>query len=322
MVIVQHANVPGFHGGFLGVDLFFVLSGYLITSLLLREAESTGAIQIGRFLLRRALRLMPPLLLVVMTVLVIGPYFWPDENLGFYAASAVLYLTDYVGAFYGSNLNALGHTWSLAVEEHFYLVWPFAVIGLAQLEPKPRIIVLVVAFCTATLWRIANAHYFPAWEMTGDRFDTRLSGLIMGALVCVVSPKLDQRGATVICIVSLCCLAYLTSISNPTAPLLSAYLQPGVDLTAASLIASVMSAKYDGVPFRLFAWRPAAYFGLISYSIYLWHWPIAFAIRTAYVDDWRIILPITLVLSLGLAALSWTFIERPMRTWRHKLEPA
>src|SRR5690349_20309645 len=123
LVLLHHTRVPGFAGGFIGVDVFFVLSGYLITSILLREADSAGDIRIGRFLLRRALRLYPPLLLMLSAVLILGPSIWPTEQLGMPVLISALYLSDYATAFYGP-LSVIGHTWSLAVEEHFYLLWP------------------------------------------------------------------------------------------------------------------------------------------------------------------------------------------------------
>jgi peptidoglycan/LPS O-acetylase OafA/YrhL len=320
MVLIQHADPPGYDGGFLGVDLFFVLSGYLITGILLAEAESTGGIRVWRFLYRRAARLMPPLILVVLAVLAIGPYFWPDENLPAVALIATLYLYDFWGPIYGT-WTALGHTWSLAVEEHFYMLWPLAVLGLSRLPRHSRALVLIAAFAAATLWRLANAYHFPIWEMTAYRLDTRLSGFIMGALICEISPSLKAGRANIIGFTCLFCLAILMAVSHSRDTIQAAYLAPIVNLAAAGLIVSVAAGKETGI-FRLFAWPPAAYLGVISYSIYLWHWPIAFGIRTAFTENWLVVLPVTLVLSVGLAALSWIFVERPVQLWRRRTQVA
>jgi peptidoglycan/LPS O-acetylase OafA/YrhL len=180
LVILHHARVPWLDGGALGVDIFFVLSGYLITSLLMQEIHATGGIAVVRFLVRRALRLMPPFLVLLLATLLLGPVFWPNENLGLVVAIAGIYLADYASAFFG-DLSVLAHTWSLSVEEHFYLVWPIAIAGLARWTPAARPQLLLAVFVAATLWRLGNAAVFPDIDLTYYRFDTRLSGLLIGA---------------------------------------------------------------------------------------------------------------------------------------------
>lgn len=309
LVIVHHAEIPGITGGFIGVDIFFVLSGYLITRLLWREAKTSGEIAIGRFLLRRAIRLMPAFFLLLAATLLIGPFFWPDENLGLVVAIASVYLADYASALYG-DLSVLGHTWSLSVEEHFYLLWPIAVLGLARLKNPAR--ALLVAFAAATLWRILNAWYFPDFGMTAFRFDTRASGLILGAWLAVSGLTLSAPAAERFGWLSLLSLAAFAATATELA-LPAALLQPAIDIAAAGLIASL---TVDGTRFaRAFAWRPAVLLGLISYSVYLWHYPISVAAEI-YTGDWRIVLAIALSLSIAIAALSYVLVEKPLQDWR------
>lgn len=314
LVLLHHTRVPGFGGGFIGVDIFFVLSGYLITGILLREAETTGGIAIGRFLLRRALRLFPPFALLLLAVLLIGPHVWPIEGLDLAVLIAGLYLTDYVAPIYG-GLSILGHTWSLAVEEHFYLLWPFAVLALGGAARERRLRILLAAFAAATLWRLLNAWAFPdSFWFTGVRFDTRLSGLVLGAGLAVARPNLTRAVADRLGLASLLVLAGTTAIAAKDA-IGAALLQPVIDIAAACLIAAL--TVETGRLSRLLSFGPIAYLGLISYAIYLWHYPISQAVQT-FTSDWRIDLAITLPLTLALAALSYAFVEKPIQTWRRK----
>ncbi len=124
LVISDHCGVPVFDQGYFGVDLFFVLSGFLITRLLVDEIDATGRVDVQRFYLRRLLRLTPPLLLFLTAYLVIAPSLWPQLDLMVHVRDVALvafYLSDYSQAFW-NNPKVLIHTWSLSVEEHFYLI--------------------------------------------------------------------------------------------------------------------------------------------------------------------------------------------------------
>ncbi|RVD19378.1 MULTISPECIES: acyltransferase [unclassified Mesorhizobium] len=311
LVVVHHSQSPWMPGGFIGVDIFFVLSGFLITSLLMREADGTGTIAIGAFLLRRSVRLMPPLVMLLAAALIIGPLFWPDVPIGLIVAISILYLADYVSALHGV-IPLLGHTWSLAVEEHFYLIWPMAVLGLAKLAQRSRIKALAIAFVVATLWRLGNAYHYTEFEMTAFRFDTRLSGLLLGALVSVSGISLKGRHANIVGLSSLGALVVLAFVATQE-PVSTAYLQPLIDMASAGLVVSLLNN--ETMIARAFAWRPIVYIGIISYSVYLWHYPISRA-ALMYTNDWRMVLVVTLVLSLAIAALSWTFVEKPFQSWR------
>src|SRR5687768_11060779 len=119
-VLAFHAGAPMAQSGYLGVDLFFVLSGFLITSILVAEHERSGTIAVGRFYVRRALRLYPSLLLMLAVFVVVAPLLWPELPAARYALWSALYLSDYTRALIGEP-EVLSYTWSLSVEEHFYL---------------------------------------------------------------------------------------------------------------------------------------------------------------------------------------------------------
>ena len=193
LVMADHCNVPVFDQGYFGVDLFFVLSGFLITRLLVNEIDATGRIDLWKFYLRRLLRLAPALLLLLAAYLVIAPSLWPQVDFMSHlrdAALAGFYLSDYSQAFW-HNPKVLIHTWSLSVEEHFYLIWPFAILLLARIEPRWRLVGLLVIYLLASAWRIFE-YEIVGWDATYYRFDTRVGGLVCGALLATALRHRDS----------------------------------------------------------------------------------------------------------------------------------
>jgi peptidoglycan/LPS O-acetylase OafA/YrhL len=192
-VLGYHCRVPGLNPGYFGVDVFFVLSGWLITRLLVEETEAQGRIDLPQFYLRRLLRLGPPLLLLLLVYLAVAPTIWPQLSEGEHLRDAALtgfYLSDYAFAFWEIP-KLLRHSWSLSVEEHFYLIWPLVVLLLARCDARRRILILAGLFVLATAWRVFE-YYHTGWDATYYRFDTRISGLILGALLATCLPRIGQ----------------------------------------------------------------------------------------------------------------------------------
>ena len=165
----------------------------MITRLLAEEFEARGKINLWGFYLRRFLRLTPPLLSLLVVYLMIAPRLWPQFSLGEHirdAALAGFYLSDYARAFWGIP-KVLQHTWSLSVEEHYYLLWPFVVLLLTRIELRWRIACLLGLYLLATMWRIFNFESL-GWSPTYFRFDTRMSGLIFGALLAMGLPLMGR----------------------------------------------------------------------------------------------------------------------------------
>lgn len=164
LVIGFHAVAPLLVGGFLGVDIFFVLSGFLITRLLLDEQDREGRIELRRFYLKRLLRLTPPLVVMLALYAICAPLLIPDyDHHGRDALLAGLYLSDYTISLTGAPMF-LDHTWSLAVEEHFYLIWPAVLIAAHRLPRERLVSVLFVAYAVATIWRGACIQ----WQTWGE----------------------------------------------------------------------------------------------------------------------------------------------------------
>lgn len=310
-VIGHHSELSFLRGGFIGVDVFFVLSGYLITSLLVNEVEATGRIDIWRFLANRAVRLWPALWMMLFTVIVVGPQLWPWVNVKLVVILSLLFLTDFVGA-----APIVGHTWSLSVEEHFYFLWPLAVMAIAPLTRRGRVRVLLIGFVVATLWRLANAAYFETFELSALRFDTRLSGLILGGLISVSGLSLKGTAANLSGVAALVVLgAFAATLSLDALPV--AFAQPVIDLASAALIIALIGGQGTAI-FRVFSLRPVVYVGTISYGIYLWHNPVIGAVVYAGQTNPAMMMLLGTAISILIASASYAFVEKPLQDWRHR----
>lgn len=326
-VVAVHCRVPEIPGGTLGVDLFFVLSGYLITSLLLQEFNATGSVDLPRFYVKRLIRLWPPLLSMLAAYLCVAPMAWPDWSAGQHlrdASLAAVYLSDYSYAVWQLPRFLL-HTWSLAIEEQFYLLWPVALIVLLRKGWTPRRSALMLSALwlgVTLLWRPANAAYFTSLVPAFYRFDTHMTGLLVGCVIALSGMKISSdRSALLIGAASLAVIIGGLLFWVEDAP---GYLILGLAPTELAAGGLVLSLLNNGHPvYRLFAWRPAAYLGQISYAVYLWHYPIARFLRedtTPYLT-----FAITMSLSISIAMLSWHLLERPLARLRHRIgsaEPA
>lgn len=312
-VVAFHCRFPDTNGGFIGVDIFFVLSGFLITTILRAELRQTGAIQIGRFYYNRALRLCPPLFLMLSFYAISAPLFFPDANPASDIVLAGLYLSDYSRAFWGMP-DYLSHTWSLAVEEHYYLIWPLIVLFTRRWSDRGFLAVLIGAFVAAASWRVFAMADPGQWEQIYYRFDTRLSGLILGSAISAV-PRLPGRAAAAVMgPLAVCVLLIAASVLRWKSPEAHHWAAVLVDVAAAMLILSVASGR--SALARILSWRPVVYVGLLSYSIYIWHYPIARLVRDQFGPSATFL--IVAGASFLIAALSYEFIEKPAKTFRKR----
>jgi peptidoglycan/LPS O-acetylase OafA/YrhL len=292
-VIGVHTNVPHMWAGYLGVDVFFVLSGFLITSLLQAQAAN-GGIALRAFYLRRARRLYPALLTMLALYLAIFPWFVNGHHVRDVLIAA-FYLSDYAMAFWHAP-QIIGHTWSLSVEEHFYLLWPFVVLGLSRIRTRRFVVyILVAAYIAATWWRIWSDLYIGLIE-TFFRFDTRVSGLILGALLAYV-PHLRHR-LWALALPPLCFAVWWTAPGARPIPTIFA------ELASAAAILWCLSGSAKPL-----TWRPLTYLGTISYGIYLYHWPVAWVVRDLLGLPWQQELTVTILTAIPLAHYSHGYIE-------------
>lgn len=308
LVFLFHARLPGFEAGFLGVDVFFVLSGYLITTILLAEIDRTGSVNWRRFVLRRLWRLAPALGALCLGMLVLSIWVWPSTLSPWLEVFLTLtYLSDVtVSVLHAPQM--LVHSWSLSVEEHFYLLWPLVLLGLARREPGWVAVLILGLYLAASLWRIEALAQGTEWRVVYHRLDTRLSGLMFGAGLAALC-----RGRTLAGLARL----PLWLVAVPAAGVLLAqgdwrddgmliWGVPAVELATAALILGVRGG--GGGLATVLSLAPLRWLGKLSYSLYLWHYPVLRLLRDQ--GDWRIALLVGLPVSLALAALSYATVER------------
>jgi peptidoglycan/LPS O-acetylase OafA/YrhL len=331
LVVLYHADIPGVHGGFLGVDVFFVISGFVITNVLLREKASKGTTSIPGFYARRIRRILPAAT-VVLIATVFATYHWLSFITGAIDANDAKYVAAFVGNFRFASLgtqyftatqppSTLQQFWSLAVEEQFYLVWPllFLLITLPwkNFLPVPRLITaLTIVIGVSLAWCIIETRQNEVWAFFSPL--TRAWELALGAMLAVVGPHLRGRaprvgvilGAIGLIVVLLCTWFYSSSTSWPGSAAIFPVLATGAIIAGGSLRGTDSFGR-----FAKFA--PVQWLGNVSYSLYLVHWPVI-TIATQYA-----IAPLPLrseielvALSVALAAVLYYAIENPIRRSR------
>lgn len=337
-VVLFHADVAYFGGGFVGVDIFFVISGYLITGHLLTDM-GRGTFSFGKFYERRVRRILPALVAVVAFTLAAGSFLLvPGEliesgraarSIGYFSSNHLFWQTqsDYW------NQNALAvqpllHTWSLAVEEQFYLVFP-CLLALAYrlrrrsdasargAKPKPPMLemaLLVVAslvFSVALMRSDTAAAFYllpaRAWELLAG-------GLLAGWLAG------EQSRRASVPVANICGFVGLALVVVPVFTYTDATPFPGIGalpvVLGASLTIYAGSCRKPSIVSRALSLRPLVVVGLISYSLYLWHWPLLVFFRSAGWYAWDLPeIPTAGIMAIvfGVSWLSWRWIERPFR---------
>ena len=335
-------GVVAFHvgwidGGYLGVDAFFVLSGFLITSLLLAEHDRRGRIALARFWGRRARRLLPAMLAMVAVVLV-----WTmaadraqlDAVRGD-AVATLLYVANWheiaTTSSYWAIFDApspLQHTWSLAIEEQFYLAWPLVVGGVAlvavRLRRRLAPVLGVVAVGAAAASYALMAALYDEGDASRAYFGTgsRLGAIVLGAALAALlgrrllqpGPALGDRRLDVAAMVALAVLAWAWVSVEGTTPWL---YRGGFALLGLAVVVVIAAACRPGIVATGLAWRPLRALGLISYGLYLWHWVVIAILTEARTGLHGLSLDLVqLVISLAAALASFWFLEQPIRTRR------
>ena len=336
-VLFYHAGWEWMPGGFLGVDVFFVLSGFLITSIILEEYDRSGRIDFKQFYLRRARRLLPALLLMLVVVGLLALVVYRDAARAFAsdAVSALLYVTNwwYIVAEqsyfeYTGRPALLKHLWSLAVEEQFYLIWP--AIAFLLMRRGGRRMVLWVALALAVLstaWMtyLAVRNQFPEYNDPSRIYfgtDAHAMGLLIGAALATVwrpgnlsrtiSPS-AKRIITGVGIAALLATLWFFAFVGEFTP----WLYRGGFLVIAVIVAILIAAAtHPGSPFG--GWlgsQPLRYIGQRSYGIYLWHWPI-FMFTRPFLDvpfDGLPNIAMRFALTFAVAEVSFRYVEMPIR---------
>ncbi|OLT19544.1 hypothetical protein BJF81_08450 [Ornithinimicrobium sp. CNJ-824] len=329
MVLLYHAGLPGVSGGFAGVDVFFVISGYLITNQLVREASTNRRISLTRFYARRARRLLPAATLVLLTTTIAGWWLLPrgrHAELGIDVLAATGYVlnwslaarqVDYLAEDAAPSL--VQHYWSLSVEEQFYVLWPLLIIAVLWATHRYRLrllpmlaLALTLVVATSLAWSVTSTASSPqtAYFVT----TTRVWQLGTGALLVLATPllaRLPRPAAATAAWAGLALIAttlFTTTTATPwpgTAALLPT-------LGTAAVIAG--GATWPTNPAaRLLSHRPMLFLGAISYGLYLWHWPALRLLAETHPDA---TLPTRLAVAAASILAAWAtlhLVENPIR---------
>ena len=358
LVLADHGGIPGLSGGFLGVDVFFVLSGFLITSLLLDEIGRTGRIGLKDFWIRRARRLLPALIVMVLFVVAVRDLF-AAESVGAlrdHAVATFFWMSNWVFVAqksdyfsHGAAPSPLQHTWSLGVEEQYYVLWPLllaAVVAALAAVAYRRGVPLTVRVVRVAVFVIASAGVVVsagatmvfssgASQTTLNRIyfgtDTRMQALLVGAAAAALVVR-DWRGLTaggvllrsrwtrwlarILPIVGLVVLGAAAHVATGSAQEFRSGLLIVV-AAAAILVIAPVALEQNGPVARLLALPPVVGLGAISYGVYLWHWPIFLLVngeRTG-TTGWELF-ALRCAATIAVATVVWWAIEQPVRRWR------
>jgi peptidoglycan/LPS O-acetylase OafA/YrhL len=325
MVVLFHARLGPFDGGFIGVDVFFVVSGYLITSLLWREIEANGRVALGAFWARRARRLLPASILVIVATLlasrlILDPLTQRDVTVDAFAAT--FFSANFVFAFQRSGYFAsqldpspLLHYWSLAVEEQFYVVWPFLIAAVGRVAHARRLFTarVVIGVVIAGSF-LLSAIYSSRTDWAFYMLATRAWELGAGALLALGVPWLRRIPKVVRAVAGWLALVVL-GVATVTYDATIAF--PGtaavVPVVATMVLVAVGDTRRRVGPSQLLAAPPLQWIGARSYAIYLWHWPLLVFAAAQYGELSASTRAALAVASVGLGALSYQLIENPIR---------
>jgi peptidoglycan/LPS O-acetylase OafA/YrhL len=330
LVLAAHAGLDNVVPGGLGVTIFFFLSGFLITTLMRTEYERIGRVDFRQFWLRRALRILPPFYLVLSAVTIVALLVMPAGSLqmGPFLARA-LHFTNYWSIYHGPQHEppGTGVYWSLAVEEHFYLLFPllFVAVQRAGLSARSQAFTFWTLCLAVLLWRTVLVTHFAASEdRTYMGTDTRIDSILFGCALAVwCNPVMDDLrlneriwkilvvpGAALLLLV---CLLIRDELFRQTLR----YSLQGVALTIL-FIAAIQF--HDWMPFRFLNWRPIAFLGVLSYSMYLMHYAVLIGVQSAFPRSPGILNGIlALCITVGLAYLMYVFVEKPCGRLRKRL---
>lgn len=310
-VIAFHA-FPGYApAGFFGVDIFFVISGYLITSILSRHAHQ-GRLSIREFYIRRIRRILPALVLLLGTLLAVGWFTLVDSDystLGLDSAAAAGFSANLLfwhKSNYFFNTSDLLHLWSLGVEEQFYFIWPLLIYAIVSRKCS-----LPVVLSFITVLSLAYSIYLTVYDPTAAFYSplSRCWELSTGGLVASLRWNPSQTSREALALTGLFAIAASILLAS------SYSMVPGFwALLPVAGTASVIQAGAETRTNRLLSFKPFVWIGLISYPLYLWHWPaLQFVLSSTPIEAHGRLIKLAVLLSVVAAALTYVLVERPLR---------
>lgn len=322
LVVFCHMDIAFFTGGYIGVDVFFVISGFLITKIIYREMLNNN-FSFQHFYTRRIKRLLPALIFVLIAACFAFSWILSPVDLQKFISSVVwvmlfvgnIYFWIHHGGYFGGNAKEapLLHTWSLAIEEQFYFIWPVVLLAILRFLPA-KLLPWLVLFVLAVLVYLSEIALDISSAASYYLLPTRFFELLIGATLAIWWQRLPPPSvwlSSLISAMSLLVIFYLaiTLTEQSRFPGLNAFY---VSIASALLI--YCGQQRDNIVTRLLSIRPVVFIGLISYSLYLWHWPILVWFRYRGIELTSTLLIVLFVLMIFCAWFSWRFVEKPFRT--------
>ena len=339
-IMFNHSGFAWAAGGIISVNVFFVLSGFLITLLLMKEWTRSGTIRLRAFWARRARRLLPALFVLLGAIGLYALWFAPSgtqSSLLGDGLSTLFYFSNWhqiiTGQSYFVQVSALSpllHTWTLAIEEQFYIVWPLVVLGVLKLTRSPRVLLVVTVLGVLASATEMALIFHPGMDPSRLYYgtDTRAQDILVGAAAGILltgraaaTGRRARIGFSSMAVVAVAVFVWEWSKINGSAslPYRGGFLL--ADVMVGLVIVGVTKAP-AGIPSRILSVRPLTFIGRISYGLYLWHWPVILVLNNARtgLQDYRLF-ALRFVVTFVIAVLSWYLVETPIRqmtfgTWR------
>ncbi|WP_188634945.1 acyltransferase family protein [Halopseudomonas pertucinogena] len=322
-VLLAHVNLPWFPGAMILMELFFVISGFLITSIIWRNITKRGGIDLVDFWKRRLMRLYPVLIVVVavftsIALLVVED---PVPSLND-AITTLLYVSNFTKLENYFLPTLFGQTWSLAIEEQFYLLWPilFWILLKFRWDASGIAAFLILIASACTLWKVYLIGNGASWSRLYYAPDTRMDAFVAGGLLALYYPALKQWSQRPVphALLLLASCAYLVLLAFGTPrDMAYFYWQQSAAIILSSMLTLLLVSPRNSFFKWLFSTRPSIFFGQRCYSIYLWHWPVIWILLVTFNPDRYTLLAITLPVVVTLSCLSYSYVELPFLAIRN-----
>jgi len=318
LVMAQHLGYV--HAGGLGVDIFFVLSGYLITAILVSEFAATNQISLKKFYARRGLRILPAVLLLLIVINIFVSVFETSaqtSRVRWDSLAALFYIANWLRAF-GHDIGILGNLWSLSIEEQFYLIWPLTLLFLLSRKFRVNRILIVVAMAIVfvNLDRIYLYHGAESFDRIYNGLDTRADALLVGCALGLAGYEVfSARIWAILGLIGAAFVGYVLFFAYPV----PGSVQVPFGLTIGGTLFAIGVAVFlagilsnaQSIPAKLLRLPPLVWAGRLSYGLYLWHFFVFVFIAGWFRGNQPRLIPVQIAATFLIAAISYYFLERP-----------
>ena len=321
-VVIAHVNLAWFPGAMIMMESFFVISGFLITTIIWRGAEKASDFNLANFWKRRLLRLYPVLILVIFCSYVASLLVLDDVRPVLSDGLAtLLYYSNWTKLYHYHYPTIFGQSWSLSVEEQFYIIWPvlFYFSFKLDLGLKRTVLLLSSIGMACMIWKYYLIAQGVPWSRLYYALDTRMDAFVFGGILAMVYPKvirlcLSDVGRVVLN-ASVVSYVILLAVSTPR-EMSYFYWQQSISLLISALLVLLLVIPSKGVAQRVFSSDISVFLGQRCYSIYLWHWPLIWLLTIEFKLSKLELLLVVIPAVLILSSLSYKFIELPFMSRR------